>query len=222
MVRGHMQDLAAAVLKHRTLAELREVCLLRGVSCHGSKEELLHMLLNMVRCGSWESHQLSPGISSSELQTTKKPAADMWTIQSAESLTPKLRRRSMSKVCDSPVGCAQPMQDVPNAIDVFSTSSAMRCSTASSKEPAPRRRRSMSKTSENMLTDCALRIFPETHCHALTSPVGEPAAAATPKRRQSLSKVCESTCKVTKTASGVASCSVVARRLSVGCLAKAS
>jgi len=217
MVRGHMQDFAAAVLKHRTLAELREVCLLRGVSCHGSKEDMLNMLLTIVRGGSRESHQLSPGSSSSELEATKRPAADMSTIQSAESLTPKRRRRSMSKVHDSPFGCAQPMQDVANAIDVFSTSSAMCCSTASSKEPAPRRRRSMSKTSENIVTDCSLPIVQETHRQALASSVGEAAAAATPKRRQSFSKVCESTCKVTKTASGVTSCSVVPQRRSLGC-----
>merc|ERR1712150_214348 len=91
--------------------------------------------------------------------------------------TPKRRRRSMSKMCESPVVAAHPIHSLASLALASASSPAGVRQEAQSKEQAPRRRRSMTKTCENMSTNCSLQAVQDAQIQAFASPVGEPPAA---------------------------------------------
>jgi len=190
LVRSQMHDLAAAVLKHRTLAELREVCRLHGAPSQGSKDELLHQLLAMMRRRGDCTHSRC---ASSNAGECKRLAADV-SIDNvvAQESTPKRRRRSFTKRCESPVVANSCLPEATSTAQIEHTSPTLPCSPASSKEQAPKRRRSMAKACESKSVDYFSQSAQAAQGGGSAFPAGEQVATQAPKRRRSVTKAPDS------------------------------
>jgi len=60
VVQGHMQDLAASMLKNCTVVELRAVCRHKGIPVEGTRDQLLRRLVIESATGEKESENRAP------------------------------------------------------------------------------------------------------------------------------------------------------------------
>merc|ERR1719469_153677 len=60
VVQGHMQDLAASMLKNCTVVELRAVCRHKGIPVEGTRDQLLRRLVIESATGEEESEHRAP------------------------------------------------------------------------------------------------------------------------------------------------------------------